>query len=94
MEIPVAHALELNEFLARPAGLTLLKALQERRPSMKGVGFEERSINSGIAQGWEECMAEIKKIASERPFTQDLGQDKPINPSLEDDRDPSKRPGL
>jgi len=94
MEIPVAFSIDINDFLNRPAGQALMQALQSRRPSMKGSNFEERSINSGIAQGWEECMAEIKKLAAERPFTQDLGQDKPINPSLEDDRDPSRRPGI
>ena len=93
-EIPIAHALDIAEFLLRPAAITLFKALQERRPSMKGANFEERSINSGIAEGWELCMAEIEKIAHERNQPVDLGQDKLINPSLEDDRDPSKRPSL
>jgi len=78
-EIPVAHALDILHFLSNPAGLTLIKVLQERRPSMKGSNFEERSINSGVAEGWELCMAEIEKIAHERNQPVDLGEDKIIN---------------
>lgn len=59
---------------------------------MKGANFEERSINSGIAEGWEECIKEIVTISKERPGAVDLGQDRLINPSVSDDMDPSKRP--
>jgi len=91
-EVPNGHAIEIMEFLARPAGQSLMTALQAERPSLGGTNFEERAINSGVAEGWEACMEKIYEIAEARAGGNELLGDRPMNPSLADDRDPKHRP--
>jgi hypothetical protein len=91
-EVPNAHAIEIAEFIYKPAGQSLIHALTARRPNMRAATLEEQALKSREALGWENCINEILTICSERGETVDLGESKPINPSLADDKDPKYRP--
>jgi hypothetical protein len=89
-EIPNAHCIELAEFLNKPAGLSLMQALMNRRPPISGNTLEQKAMSGSVSEGWEKCTEEILNIAEERPEGTDLGQSKFINPA--DDNDPKKKP--
>jgi hypothetical protein len=90
VEVSNAHAIEIMEFLGKPAGKTLVQALYSRRPDITGTNMEAKAMSGSVAEGWEKCIEEIVAISLARPAAEDFHKDKYINPS--DDDNPNKRP--
>ncbi len=84
-KIPNAHAIDIAEFLTKPAGKSLLNALYARRPII-----EQGDFKAGRAQGWEDAVDEIGVIALERPDEPNPTDPLYMNPA--DDMDPKHRP--
>lgn len=91
-EVPNAHAIEISEFLQKPAGQSLLNALYARRPEITGDDMEKRAMSGSSAQGWESCIEEIGIIAADRPNDTNVAKGTFINPNPDDDKNPAKRP--
>jgi hypothetical protein len=90
LKLANADTIKIGEFLATGPGLALLAALYSRRPPLEGDTTEKRMISGLEASGWEKCVEEIQTIAAERGDVPDLGQDKFMNMSVEDDRKHNK----
>lgn len=85
VEIPNDHAIQIAEFLTKPAGKTLLSALYARRPDITAEPYA-----SGVAAGWERAVDEIAVIAVERVDATEALAVRYLRG--DDDNDPDKKP--
>lgn len=90
-QVHQAHAIEIHDFLQRPAGQAMMNALAARRPKLNASSVEKAGTQGLRASGWEECMTEIITISEERGEVSPL-IDKPMNMSLADDAREDKKP--
>lgn len=66
LEVPDAVA--LTAFLDSPAGINLLKRLEEERPDFgSSKTIEETALIAREAKGWENCVKTVKQLAALRP---------------------------
>lgn len=94
IEVNNGEAVSIMTFLDSAPGQKLIAALKNRRPVISGKDMEERFGNSCKAEGWEACIEEMITIAETRNDPLDLGESRPINPSLDDDRREDRKPKI